>query len=358
MAKEKAAENSGKGTMGGLPWTPAQVMLFEKLALLGQLLSSVAHEINSPIATALGGIENVRRNYENLFEAHLELTRINLTKDDGERIASLLKRMFESMGSSSFLTIEDEKKEAASLASRILEEENRSSKGPAGPLADVERDCLTIVRCRLKEHYKEIVDLMKRLGEKEIRGLFSVWSKLFRNAHNAEKALRRVAQTVEALQIYSHPAQERDEKVDIDKSIKNAIVLLHGRIKRGISLDTRFGADGTVLGNATELSQVWMNLILNAADVTGGRGSIKVQTSRKDNKIVVSITDDGPGIPDENKPRLFEPFFTTKAKGEGTGLGLWIAKQIVIRHNGRIDFESRPGKTTFTVTLNAYEEKS
>ena len=71
--------------------------------------------------------------------------------------------------------------------------------------------------------------------------------------------------------------------------------------------------EGTVLGNATELSQVWMNLILNAADVSGGRGSVKVQTSRKDDKSGVSITDDGPGIPDEHKKQLFKPFFNCRS---------------------------------------------
>jgi signal transduction histidine kinase len=82
-----------------------------------------------------------------------------------------------------------------------------------------------------------------------------------------------------------------------------------------------------------------------------GKGTIEIETFRADDHVGVRITDDGPGIPEEAQPRIFEPFFTTKPRGEGTGLGLSIVHRIVAKHGGKIDVDSRPGRTSFTVLL-------
>ena len=85
----------------------------------------------------------------------------------------------------------------------------------------------------------------------------------------------------------------------------------------------------------------------------GGGGRITVAVSADDGEVVVTVEDDGPGIPDDVQPRLFEPFFTTKAVGQGTGLGLDIARRIVEAHRGTLAFTSEPGRTRFTVRLPA-----
>jgi len=96
---------------------------------------------------------------------------------------------------------------------------------------------------------------------------------------------------------------------------------------------------------------VWTNLIHNAVQALGGRGGIVIETKVEGPHVAVTIEDNGPGIPPDVMPRIFEPFFTTKAKGEGTGLGLGIVKQIVDKHGGRIDVSSQAGCTRFTVSL-------
>jgi signal transduction histidine kinase len=83
-----------------------------------------------------------------------------------------------------------------------------------------------------------------------------------------------------------------------------------------------------------------------------GQGTLTLRTSRNRDSAVVDVVDDGPGIPPEVQGRIFDPFFTTKGVGEGSGLGLDIARRIVkTRHKGEIRFESRPGETCFEVTL-------
>jgi signal transduction histidine kinase len=105
--------------------------------------------------------------------------------------------------------------------------------------------------------------------------------------------------------------------------------------------------------HGSELNQVWTNLLTNALDAMEGKGTITITTRALGGDVVVEIADDGPGIPDDVKSRIFEPFFTTKPVGEGTGLGLDVARRIVIGHRGAIAVRSRPGATVFSVTIPA-----
>ncbi|MFO7164160.1 MAG: ATP-binding protein [Mycolicibacterium hassiacum] len=101
-----------------------------------------------------------------------------------------------------------------------------------------------------------------------------------------------------------------------------------------------------------DLNQVWTNLIDNAVQAMGERGTLTIRTTRIDDGVRVDICDDGPGIPPDDLERIFTPFFTTKPVGEGTGLGLDLARRIVVdKHGGNIAVSSQPGDTRFSVTL-------
>jgi signal transduction histidine kinase len=101
-----------------------------------------------------------------------------------------------------------------------------------------------------------------------------------------------------------------------------------------------------------ELNQVWTNLLDNAIDAAPVGGRVGVRTSSAGRDVVVEISDDGPGVSDEIRDRIWDPFFTTKAVGEGTGLGLDIARRIVVRqHGGQIALDRAAGRTRFTVRL-------
>ena len=103
---------------------------------------------------------------------------------------------------------------------------------------------------------------------------------------------------------------------------------------------------------ASELNQVWTNIIDNAIDAMDGKGEIILRTYEESDQVVVEIIDNGPGIPKEIQSRIYEPFFTTKPPGQGTGLGLHVTHDIVVnRHHGLLLVESKPGKTKFKVIL-------
>ena len=126
----------------------------------------------------------------------------------------------------------------------------------------------------------------------------------------------------------------------------------YNQLKHGVEVRKQY-ADNVpdILCYPDELIQVWTNLIHNALQAMADKGVLTIKVVREANDIVISITDNGPGIREEIRDRIFEPFFTTKPAGEGSGLGLDICRRIVERHDGQITVESEPGRTTFTVRL-------
>jgi signal transduction histidine kinase len=113
-----------------------------------------------------------------------------------------------------------------------------------------------------------------------------------------------------------------------------------------------------VHGFAGELNQIWGNLIDNALDAVPNGGRVEVEAKREGERVVVSVIDNGPGIPAAIRESIFDPFFTTKPMGQGTGLGLDIVRRLVRHNGGTIEVESRPGRTEFRVGLPIAETGS
>ena len=165
---------------------------------------------------------------------------------------------------------------------------------------------------------------------------------------------RAISELVGAVKEYSHLDQAPIADVDVHASLENTLTILKHRLKDGgVEVVRRYQDDiPRVEAYASELSQVWTNLIDNAVDAMGGSGVLTLSTHADDRQVTVEVNDDGPGIPAGERAHLFEPFFTTKGVGEGTGLGLYITKEIVTqRHGGSLSVESSPGSTTFRVAL-------
>jgi signal transduction histidine kinase len=116
----------------------------------------------------------------------------------------------------------------------------------------------------------------------------------------------------------------------------------------GVNLEKDLPA---VQGFSGELNQVWANLIDNALDAVEDGGQVEITGRRERDTVVVSVIDNGGGVPAEIQDRIFDPFFTTKPVGQGTGLGLDIVRRLVQRNKGEIELESKPGRTEFRVTL-------
>jgi signal transduction histidine kinase len=143
------------------------------------------------------------------------------------------------------------------------------------------------------------------------------------------------------------------QNVDLGPSLDNTLAVLQSKArKKSVEVVVEV-APGLppVLGFAAELSQIWGNLLDNALDAVDDGGRVTVHANRKAQRVVVSIVDNGPGIPTQDLARVFDPFFTTKPLGQATGLGLDIVRRLAKHNDGTVDVESRPGRTEFRVTL-------
>jgi two-component system NtrC family sensor kinase len=164
----------------------------------------------------------------------------------------------------------------------------------------------------------------------------------------------RIRDIVQNLRTFSRLDQAEYKRTDLHEGIDSTLRLLSKYFSsENIKLIRDFGDVPEIEGFAGQLNQVWMNLLVNAAQaVEKGGGEVRIKTSFDGDSVVVSISDTGRGIEPEYMSRIFDPFFTTKPVGEGAGLGLAISFGIIERHKGKIGVVSEPGKgSTFAVTI-------
>ncbi|MCP4652163.1 MAG: GHKL domain-containing protein [Candidatus Omnitrophica bacterium] len=164
----------------------------------------------------------------------------------------------------------------------------------------------------------------------------------------------RIKRIVQDLLTFSHASKGRRSCDDINKLLDATIRILWNEIKYKADVVKDYKATTHVWVDANKVSQVFLNLILNAAaaikQVTSQeKGTISVSTTEDDKNVIVKVIDTGPGIPKKVYSRIFDPFFTTKG---GTGLGLHVSRKIIMNHGGALEVEATSGKgTTFVVSL-------
>ncbi len=174
------------------------------------------------------------------------------------------------------------------------------------------------------------------------------------NSRNIITAVERASKVVFALKSYArYDKSDQKRLVKITDSIETVLELYYNQIKRGVEVIQQYDAQSlpSIWCYPDELVQVWTNLIHNGIQAMEGQGELTISVVEQAEDIVVKVTDSGGGISPEIQERIFEPFFTTKPIGEGSGLGLDIVRKIVDKHKGRIEVDSQPGETTFSVFL-------
>ncbi|MDA8169068.1 MAG: ATP-binding protein [Nitrospiraceae bacterium] len=167
----------------------------------------------------------------------------------------------------------------------------------------------------------------------------------------------RVKGIVRDLKSFSRVDEAEQKMADINAGLESTINIVWNELKYKATLKKEYGQIPLTRCNPGQLNQVFMNLLVNAAQSIGKHGEIVVRTWNGDGNVNVSVSDTGCGIPQDKTGRIFEPFYTTKEVGKGTGLGLSIAYDIVVKkHHGEIKVESEPGKgSVFTVRIPVVE---
>ncbi len=268
-----------------------QLIQAQKLESIGQLAAGVAHEINNPV----GFINS------------------NLT------------------------TLDEYRQDLAELIHSYLHLEELLCKNPVFSNDDVAAVLKNI------RSLKEKVDLDFILSDFE------------KVISESREGTERVKKIVQDLKDFSHVDQAELKWADLNKGLESTLNIVWNEIKYKATVTKDYGDIPEVYCYPQQMNQVFMNILINAAQAIENKGEIKIATACLDGHepmVEIRISDTGKGIPPENLTKIFDPFFTTKPLGKGTGLGLNMAYKIIRRHQGKISVESEEGKgTTFIITL-------
>jgi signal transduction histidine kinase len=316
-----------------------------KLISLGTMAAGLAHELNNP-ATAVGRSANeAREAFRESSSRAVKLGELEMSPIERALVAGLPAEVAERAEDAPTLdSLERSDKEdevALWLEDHGVEEAWELSPTLVG--AGLDTDWLE----ELADHLSDegaIDDVLAWLAS-EVSG-----DVLLREI---QQASARISELVGAVKSYSHMDKSSQKEANVHEGLDNTLVMLGHKLKKGNVRVTREYEEDVprVCAHGSELNQVWTNLIDNAIDAVHGDGNVKIRTARENDRVLVEISDDGPGIPEEIRDRIFEPFFTTKDVGKGTGLGLDISYRVVEKLGGDIRFSSEPGDTRFQVRL-------
>jgi signal transduction histidine kinase len=342
----------------------AQLIQQEKMASLGVMVAGIAHEINTPTSVVSGAAENLHNNLQYIINQIVNesippatLRRLLL---QAQRVRDL--KLGEPLSAIARLRAARELMPRLTATGIIDESEARAR-------ADL------LVDFGLNQD-AEIVSLAANASASEFH-IFRSLVNIDKNMRNMRFALSAILNIVKALKHYSHRDQAEAENIDVREGVENTLTVFHNQLKHGIVVNRHYEPVSKITCNPGELNQIYSNLLVNSVHAMKGKGCIDIYIRERsidgaleirdvhdDRKlesllgdkpqnryVLITLQDSGPGIPPEHQSKIFDPFFTTKAPGEGTGLGLGIIRNVVLKHKGLLAFSSQPGCTRFTIAL-------
>jgi len=316
----------------------------EKMASLGKLAAGLAHELNNPASAAARSAQLVT---QALAESEDASRAYGAAALDPRALALVdqVRSVCGSRPATRVLSPLERADREEALADWLLDHEADDAVAASLAETDVTTAGLDQLAAAVSGEQLRVALRWVAAGC-TVRGL----------ARDIERAAARVHELVSAVKGFTYMDRASSpEPVDLAKGLGDTLAVMAAKARtKSASLTVDLPPDlPRVLGFGGELNQVWANLVDNALDAIAEGGHVAVAARAEGPKVVVRVTDDGPGIPPDVMSRIFDPFFTTKPVGEGTGLGLDIVRRLLDRNDGLIDVRSEPGRTEFRVTLPA-----
>jgi signal transduction histidine kinase len=319
----------------------------EKMMALGKLSAGLAHELNNPAASIVRNADSLKKHLQSQPEMFSKLVALKLDMSDVAGVKGIISRILKSE-SNTRLGLRERNKQEEEFINWF--DEHEIDNGDELAENFVEQGF----------SISDLNEIYNHLTKEAASSVFG-WihdsllsEKMVADIHHASQ---RIADLISSIKTFTHMDRGADRQLaSIETGIRNTLTMLNHKIKAcNITVTEEYDANlPKVKMFVGELNQVWTNLIDNAIDAmeVNGKGNLLIRTRKDDDFAEVTITDDGPGIPDEIKTRIFDPFFTTKQMGMGTGMGLEVVQRIVKQqHQGSVKVNSKPGQTQFIICM-------
>jgi signal transduction histidine kinase len=325
-----------QSTLEKLKRAQFEIVSKEKMSMLGQLVSGIAHEINTPLGSIKAAAFNLNQTIEFFMQSAASTigkTHLSVVQElfiDGERKDILPTEIFDKSKALSLIIQKEfpHISNPSSFATKLLD----------SGIDDTNHPFVQYVSSIEDSHL--VLDLTSELNQ------------LYQGLATIEIAAERASKVVNALKTYVHTdIHSKNTQFNLKNQVDSVILLFLNATRRGVTIKNNIPENINLSGNADQLTQVWTNLVSNAIHAINGNGNISFEAKIENTKIQIDVLNDGPRIPEDQLTSIFEPFFTTKERGIGTGLGLNIIQKIVEHHKGQILCFSNDEKTTFRIIL-------
>jgi signal transduction histidine kinase len=354
LLREKDAANEHLGSLNRrltqaldeLSKTQSALVESEKLAILGRLAATLAHDLNTPIgaasASALTALDI------SLRMLHEAVGSEDFHSQEGVAAVSAITTAVDGFDPSSALLGSERRKAIKQAEAAFAVAGYPESYVLAARLVDIGMyapAAYDTINTALIKGGPAAESVQRALPQAEI----IVASRIVINAVDAASSV------VSALKAYVKGGfDSAPEVVDLAVELRSLLALLGGKLRPSVNVCLEITGRPLVFGHRDGLARVWMNLLLNALEAMTYKGNLILRVDQGENHVMVEIQDDGPGIPPGLLADIWRPFFTTKADSQGTGLGLPIVKETIEAQGGSVDVASRPGRTVFFVRLPSY----